>query len=329
MSTADKYESQLQEAIAFIQGYSSYLVVAHENPDGDAISSCAAMSWLLEQYGKQVTIVNQSELPGRLSYLYHYEDIVQYDVNAELQFDAVIALDCADASRLGDVMALIQERKAPLLNIDHHATNNGFGTVNVIRSDAAATVEIIYDIIKQTSFTPNLACAKALYSGLLTDTGGFRYSNTSPAVMSMASELLSLGVSAYELADHLLEKMTMGRLKLLQAALARITFNEEQTIGWVTIMKDDIRNCGAVNEDIEGIVNYILNVEGVEVGILFKESDTGVVKASIRSKGKVNVSEVAQSFGGGGHVRAAGCRLTSNMDESVQSLVEAFRKALT
>lgn len=329
MSIAANYEAQLKEAIAFLQGYSSYLVVAHENPDGDAISSCAAMSWLLEQYGKSITIVNQSELPGRLSYLYHYDDIIQYQSDLELQFDAAIALDCADASRLGDVFALIQERNVPLLNLDHHASNHGFGTLNIIRPNAAATVEMVYDMIKLTPHTPNLECAKALYTGLLTDTGGFRYSNTSPSVMAMASDLLALGVSAYELADHLLEKMTMGKLKLLQTALSRITFHEDQTIGWVTIMKDDLANCGAVSEDIEGIVNYILNVEEVEVGILFKESDSGVIKASIRSKGKVNVSEVAQSFGGGGHVRAAGCRLTTNMEESVNSLVEAIRKALT
>lgn len=328
MSIAASYEAQLKEAIAFIQGYSSYLVVAHENPDGDAISSCAAMSWLLEQYGKQVTIINQSDLPKRLDYLYRYDDIIQYKDELDLNFEAVIALDCADASRMGEVLVHIQNRKAPLLNIDHHPTNNGFGTLNIIRAEAAATVEIIYDLIKLTPFTPNLACAKALYSGLLTDTGGFRYSNTSPAVMSMASELLALGVSAYELADHLLEKMTMGRLKLLQTALARITFNEAQTIGWVTILEEDLANCGAVSEDIEGIVNYILNVEGVEVGILFKQSENGVIKASIRSAGKVNVSQIAQSFGGGGHVRAAGCRLSSDLDESVKSLVEAVGKAL-
>lgn len=328
MNIAADYKAQLQEAIAFIQGYSSYLVVAHENPDGDAISSCAAMSWLLEQYGKKITIVNQSELPSRLSYLYHYDDIIQYSSEQDLPFDAVIALDCADASRMGDVLSRIQQSNAPLLNIDHHPTNNGFGSLNIIRANAAATVEIIYDLIKLTPFTPDLACAKALYSGLLTDTGGFRYSNTSPAVMAMASELLALGVSAYELADHLLEKMTMGKLKLLQTALARITFNEEQTIGWVTIMEEDFTSCGAVTEDIEGIVNYILNVEGVEVGILFKQSENGVIKASIRSAGKVNVSKVAQSFGGGGHVRAAGCRLSSDMDESVKSLVEAIRGEL-
>jgi len=328
MSSAKLYVDQLEEAIVFIKDYSSFLVVSHVQPDGDAISSCSAMCWLLEQYGKQVTIINESELPGRLNYLYQYDHIKQYSPTDTYPFDAVIALDCADYKRIGDVSLLFTDN-VPLLNIDHHPTNNEFGTVNIVRSDAAATVEIIYDLIDYAGHTPSLPCATALYTGLLTDTGGFRYSNTSPAVMELASKLLALGVSGYELADRLLEKMTLGRLKLLQASLARISFTEDLKIGWVAIMKDDLTSCGAVSEDLEGIVNYVLNVDGVEVGILFKQTETGAVKASLRSAGKVDVASVAQGFGGGGHVRAAGCKLEWEIDESIQRLVGAVRKALT
>lgn len=329
MSVALHYSEQLEKAIAFINRYESFLVVAHEHPDGDAISSCSAMSWLLEQFGKKVIITNESELPGRLSFLYHYDSIMKYESTLELQYDAVIALDCADYSRLGEIRHAFTAQATPLLNIDHHPTNNAFGSLNIIRADAAATVEIIYDLIKHAGMTPNLTCAIALYTGLLTDTGGFRYSNTSPAVMAMASELLAIGVSAYELADHLLEKMTYGRLKLLQTVLARISFSEDRRIGWVSVMRDDLENCGAVSEDLEGIVNYVLNVDGVEVGILLKESENGQIKASIRSAGRVDVSAVAQSFGGGGHVRAAGCKLFDEMERSIEELVGAIRKALT
>lgn len=329
MIQALSYHEQLEEAVAFIKRYDSFLVVAHEQPDGDALSSCAAMTWLLEQFNKKVVITNESELPKRLSYLYHYESIKQYEEEMELAFDAVIALDCADYLRLGRVRHIFVQDETPILNIDHHATNTGFGTHNVVRSNAAATVEILYDLIKHSGLTPSLECANALYTGLLTDTGGFRYSNTSPDVMAMASELLTLGVSGYELADHLLEKMTYGKLKLLQTILARISFSEDHRIGWVSVMRNDLTDCGAIQEDLEGIVNYILNVDGVEVGILFKESDTGLVKASIRSAGRVDVSAIAQQFGGGGHVRAAGCKLCEDMEQSIQELVGAIRKALT
>src|SRR5690606_7205033 len=185
---------------------------------------------------------------------------------------------------------------------------------------------VIYDLIQYAGLTPSLPCATALYTGLLTDTGGFRYANTSPAVMEMAAKLLALGVSGYELADHLLEKMTLAKLKLLQTSLARITFSDDLAIGWVAILKDDLASCGAVSEDLEGIVNYVLNVDGVEVGILFKQTETGEVKASLRSAGKVDVAAVAQSFGGGGHVRAAGCKLEWDIEESILRLVEAVRK---
>ena len=329
MITSHSYDEQLEGVIAFIERYNSFLVVAHEQPDGDAISSCSAMTWLLEQYNKQVIIINESELPGRLSYLYQYDNIKRFNRDDSLQFDAVIALDCADYSRLGEVRTLFTAEITPLLNIDHHPTNNEFGTLNIVRSHAAATVEIIYDLIKYANLTPNLPCAIALYTGLLTDTGGFRYSNTSPEVMAMASELLALGVSAYELADHLLEKMTYARLRLLQTLLARISFSSDHRIGWVSVMRDDLATCGAVPEDLEGIVNYVLNVDSVEVGILFKESESGFVKASIRSAGKVDVAAIAHSFGGGGHVRAAGCKLNADMNSSIEDLVGAIRKALT
>jgi phosphoesterase RecJ-like protein len=146
--------------------------------------------------------------------------------------------------------------------------------------------------------------------------------------MEIASRLLAVGVSGNGLADHLLEKMTMAKLKLLQIALNRLAFTDNLEIGWVFINKDDLQVTGAVAEDLEGIVNYALNVDGVEVGILFKETEDGAVKASLRSAGKANVAAIAQAFGGGGHVRAAGCRLEGPSSDAISQLVEAVRKAL-
>jgi len=135
-------------------------------------------------------------------------------------------------------------------------------------------------------------------------------------------------VSGYWLADWLLEKMTIGKLKLLQLALNRLTFSENLEIGWLYIDQNDMKLTGAVSEDLEGIVNYALNVDDVQVGILIKESEDGSIKASLRSAGKADVAEVAQQFGGGGHTRAAGCRLEGTIDEAISNLVEAVRKAL-
>jgi phosphoesterase RecJ-like protein len=322
------YLGKLDEALAFMKNAESFLVVSHVQPDGDAISSTVVVGWLLEKLGKSAVLINEGELPSRLSYLYQFESIINYKLEAPVQkFDAVIAVDCADFRRIGEVSGSFAS-EAKLLNIDHHPTNNGFGSVNVIRAEAAATVEILFDLIERAGIELDLDCATAIYTGLLTDTGGFRYSNTSPRVMEIASRLLAVGVSGNGLADHLLEKMTMAKLKLLQIALNRLAFTDNLEIGWVFINKDDLQVTGAVAEDLEGIVNYALNVDGVEVGILFKETEDGAVKASLRSAGKANVAAIAQAFGGGGHVRAAGCRLEGPSSDAISQLVEAVRKAL-
>lgn len=326
--TPSAYDKLLDEALAFIRKHDRFLVVSHVQPDGDAISSTLAVAWLLEKLGKPAVLVNENRPPGRLDYLWGYSRLSCYnDGPPEEKFKAVIAVDCADFSRIGKVAEALDEG-SELLNIDHHPTNNGYGAVNVVKPDAAATVQILFDLIERSGIPLDLDCATALYTGLLTDTGGFRYSNTSSEVMSIASRLIALGVSGYRIADRLLEKMSMAKLKLIQLSLSRLVFTEDGKIGTLYIAKDDMAKTGAASEDMEGIVNYALNVEGVEVGILCKETEDGAVKASLRSAGRVDVAAVAQSFGGGGHVRAAGCRLEGPLQEAMPKLVEAVRKAL-
>lgn len=326
--TAAAYMQQLDDALSFLRRHDRFLVVSHVQPDGDAISSTSVVGWLLHKLGKSAVMMNESELPGRLSYLWGYDRILSYKQSPRHEpFDAVISVDCADFSRIGEVASLFAEN-AKLLNIDHHPTNNGFGTVNVVRPEAAATAQILYDLVERSGIAIDLDCATSLYTGLLTDTGGFRYSNTSPEVMEIASRMLAAGAQGHWIADHLLEKMTMAKLLLLQRSLNRLTFSDDRNIGWLYIAKDDMKETGAVSEDMEGLVNYALNVEGVEVGILFKETEDGAVKASLRSAGKVNVAAIAQSFGGGGHVRAAGCRLEEQLQEAMAKLIDAVRKAL-
>ncbi|MCK9858129.1 bifunctional oligoribonuclease/PAP phosphatase NrnA [Paenibacillus sp. ATY16] len=328
MTAGVDYGQQLEAALAFMREGDDFLVVSHVQPDGDAISSTSVIGWMLDQLGKTKTLINEGESPSRLNYLRGFDQIVNYRKDKPGQtYTHVIAVDCADFRRIGEVSALFAQ-DAKILNIDHHPTNDGFGAVNVIRPDAAATVEILFDLIDLSGLNIDVECATAIYTGLLTDTGGFRYSNTSPKVMDVASRMLSHGAPGHQLADHLLEKMTMAKLKLLQRCLARLTFTDDQQIGWLYVGKNDMKEVGAVPDDLEGIVNYALNIDGVEVGILFKETEDGGVKASLRSAGKANVAAIAQALGGGGHVRAAGCRMQGTLTEAMQELVEAVRKAL-
>lgn len=236
-------------------------------------------------------------------------------------------MDCADYGRVGKTNAWFAP-DAELLNIDHHPTNDGYGLVNLMKFHAAATAEILFELIDELGLQLDVEVATAIYTGLLTDTGGFRYSNTSPLVMAMASRLLEAGVNGPELAEHLLERMTTGQLRIIQRGLSRLSFSEDQRIAWVWVNSEDLEESGATNEDLEGLVNYPRNVEGVEVGMLFKQNGQESVKVSMRSAGRVNVAAVAQHFGGGGHVRAAGCRLTEPLPEVISQVVAYVQKAL-
>lgn len=328
--TTLSYAQQIERARNFIQEGNHFLVVAHVQPDGDAISSTLAIGWLLRQWNKSYVMVNENAVPNKLNYLPGSDQI---NVHAELEniaanpFDTVICVDCADYARIGKIAEWI-DKDARILNIDHHPTNDHYGEVAVIREDAAATVEILFDMIASYGLSLDLDVATVLYTGLLTDTGGFRYSNTTPHVMTIASELLKQGVNGNDIADRLLEKMSMAQMQLIQRGLSRLAFSEDHRIGWLYVTPQDMKETGALNEDLEGLVNYPRNIDGVEVGLLFKQVDDTGVKVSMRSAGLANVAEIAKSFSGGGHVRAAGCKLTGTLEEVITIVIERVKQAL-
>lgn len=322
------YEGQLAEARRFIEQHDHFLVVSHVNPDGDAASSTFAMGWLLDHLGKTFTMVNENAIPEKFAYMWGYDRLVALanlpDTNT---FRAVISVDCADESRMG----LVRERfspNVPLLNIDHHPTNDYFGEAQLIREDAAATVELLFDLAVQLNIPMTKELADCIYTGLLTDTGGFRYSNTSPEVMRIASDLLQHGVQGYQLAEALLEKITRTHIAVLQKALGTLSFAFDHKVSWISVSLEAIRTTNATPDDLEGLIQYPRNIEGVEVGLLFKQVDSDKVKVSFRSAGSVDVAQVAKSFGGGGHVRASGCTMEGELNQVVEQVVAEVGRAL-
>lgn len=319
------YESSLRQAHQFLLEHDDYLIVSHVQPDGDAVSSTLAVGWLLSCLGKKFTMINEGPIPARMSFLWRSGEILNYSEHAPSgTYSRVICVDCADFQRVGQTQSLFAP-DALLLNIDHHPTNNGYGTVQLIKPDAAATAEILFDLIRSFDLKWDIDIATAVYTGLLTDTGGFRYSNTSSKVMSVVSELLALGVNGPELAEALLEEMTLPQVLVLKRALQTLQLTDDGQIAWLSVTPEDMEACGAANEDLEGIVNYPRNIRGVEVGIFFKVIHERAVKASFRSAGRVDVAEVAQLFGGGGHVRAAGARLECGLDEAVARVLKEVK----
>ncbi|WP_276352455.1 DHH family phosphoesterase [Cohnella caldifontis] len=322
------WAGQLAQAAAFLRERDDFLIVSHVQPDGDAISSTVAVAWMLDKLGKTYAMMNEGPIPSRLLFLRKSGDISGCGEQAPARkFKNVVAVDCADFARIGPARQWFED-EYELLNVDHHPTNDAFGKVNLLRFDAAATAEILFELAGTLGLQPDAEAATAFYTGILTDTGGFRYANTSPFVMQTASRLLEAGAPGPDLAERLLERMSVGQMLMLQRGLSRLAFSEDRRIAWVWVTTEDLAETGASNEDLEGLVNYPRNIEGVDVGILFKENGTKSVKVSLRSSGLVDVAAVAQHFGGGGHVRAAGCRLTIPLNEAIEQIVGYVRNEL-
>jgi len=322
---------ELEKAKSFIMENDHFLVVSHLQPDGDAASSTMALGLILEALGKSYALANADPMPQKFHYMAGYEHIRHIndaDESTKRLYHNVIAVDCADYSRVGSVQLWFSE-EATILNIDHHPTNDGFGKVRLIDPEAAATVEILYGLVESLGIGWNKELATCIYTGLLTDTGGFRYSNTTPKVMQIASHMLSCGAEGNHLAEYLLERVAYSHILLLKRALSSLSFEANNRICWMQVTQQDIVETGANNEDLEGLVNYPRNIEGVQVGLLFKEVSPNIVKVSFRSDGNVDVSKFAHSHGGGGHVRAAGCTLRLPLAEAVPFIIEQLQGCLS
>jgi phosphoesterase RecJ-like protein len=318
---------QLQEAARFIQENDRFLVVSHINPDGDAVGSTCAIGSLLKKLNKSFVLLNDGHVPGKFHIVPMSDEIVDFSKEGVKEpFRHIIAVDAADIERIGDVLVHLAE-DYQLLNIDHHPTNNGYGQYTLIRDDAAATAEIIFELALAMDVYMDKELCTCLYTGLMTDTGGFRYSNTTPQVMRIASRLLEAEVEASILAERLLETISLGQVRLLQRSLKTLSFAAEGKVGWMTISMKDFEGLDVDSSDTDGIMVYPRNIEGVEVGLLFKEVDSGRVKVSFRSK-NIDVAAIAQAFDGGGHVKASGCTLLGTLQEAQDQVIQKVLEAL-
>ncbi|MEX2416110.1 MAG: bifunctional oligoribonuclease/PAP phosphatase NrnA [Paenibacillaceae bacterium] len=329
MDLTDHSSFQLEQAKRFILEENDFLVVSHVQPDGDAASSTIAIGLILQTLNKSFIMLNEDKIPIKFDYLSGYELIQQAGIIDSIprQYQNIIAVDCADFSRVGIVESWF-ENNPTILNIDHHPTNDQYGTIPLIQAEAAATAEILFYLVEALGVTWTKQLADCIYTGLLTDTGGFRYSNTSPKVMEIASKMLEFGVDGHQLAEHLLERIAFSHILILKRALSSLSFTENNRIGWMLVTQEDIAVSQANNEDLEGLVNYPRNIEGVEVGLLFKEITESTVKVSFRSAGKIDVASIAHRLGGGGHKRASGCTLDMTMNEAVPFIVNEIKQEM-
>jgi len=282
-------------------------VVGHGRPDGDCIGSQAALALVLRALGHAVVCVNTDTVPRRLQYLVGDLTFVRsHDLPADEDWIALY-VDCADVGRAGDNA---RERfPTPFANIDHHLSNNGYATHNFIDAAAAATCEILAGIFFDNKLPVDAMTAKALFAGIMTDTGQFRFNSTTHRTFLLTAQLVALGASPSEAGGEIYERESLGKLQLLQRFLASLQLDCGGVVCVGSLPGGIFEETGTNSEDTEGLVDYARAIDGVEIGVLIEERP-GAIKASLRCKNPIyRVDKVAAQFGGGGHACAAGLNL--------------------
>lgn len=300
----------LSQIDRFIRDNQRFLVVSHSRPDGDAIGSQLAFGFVLEQLGKTVDLVSADPCPPNYRSLPGIERI-QFRNSANGDYDGVIVLECGNLERTG-VQGL---EKYPAINIDHHPLNDEFGIVNWIDPTAAAVAEQLFDLFQHMAIDLTEEITSNLYAAILTDTGSFRFANTTEKTFRTAAALVRLGASPAKIAESVLMRQSEERIRLLSLLLATLSFDPTRKISWVRLDRAMLQESGASSHDTEGLVNYPLSIDGVEMCAFFREEDERAYRVSLRSKGGQDVSQVAAEFGGGGHRNAAGLELEGGFEE--------------
>jgi len=315
-----------EEAAALMRGAGSVLVVSHRSPDGDSIGTQLALGRLLEPHAEKVTLLGSGPVPPRYAWLPGAERIRVVDTCDE-RFSLVVALECGSLQRTG-ISGITGET---VINIDHHQQNDHYGRLNWVDSGFSSVGEMIYHVARRlTDHSPlPLDTAVNLYTAILTDTGSFRFSNTSRDALAICGELVALGVKPAEVASNIYENHSAARLRLMGRVLSTLDIDSSGRIGWVAVSQDDLRECGAAPEDVEGLVSLPRSIGQLEVAALFREQEDGSFRVSLRSKRLVDVAGVAAGFGGGGHVRAAGLTTDGPLDTAVTMVTSALRDAFS
>jgi len=307
-------------------------ITTHVNPDGDGLGSEVGLVHLLRSQGIAAVITNPSPTPPRFSFLFH--DLPGVDRTAEAvkelrKADVIVVLDISDLTRLGMLIETVRERGVPVACVDHHVSAGVLPPgPRYVDPGAAATGELVYELAKANGWPVTQAVARGLYVAILTDTGGFRFSNTRPRTLRVAADLLETGVDPEQIYLEVYARAPEGRPRLFAEALQTLVVEPEYGLAWVTVPPGSIERHGVSSDDLDGVVEFPRSIEGVRMALLFREIAQGRVKVSLRSVGDVDVAAFAKAYGGGGHTKAAGLSLTGSLAEVQATVLRAARAYL-
>ena len=308
-------------AAAFLGRAGSFVVTSHVNGDGDSIGSCLAMADFLSGKGKSATVI-LNDVPDRFDFLPGFDEIQRADEREGMAADAAVVLDCPSLDRIGSVGNCLGTGTA-ILNIDHHKGNRYFGIANLVSEEVSSTCELLFHLFAAMDLKIDAPLAEKLYTGILFDTGSFRYSLTTSRSHEVAAQLIRCGARLDFVADRLYNNRSLGEIKLLGKAVESLSLRSAGRIALLHLSHDDMRM-----GDPEEVVNYGMMIKGVKVAALLKEEKPGQFRVSLRSRSEVDVSAVASRLGGGGHERAAGCRRQGDLAAVTAAVIGEIEKVL-
>ncbi|MEO1928360.1 MAG: bifunctional oligoribonuclease/PAP phosphatase NrnA [Nautiliaceae bacterium] len=304
-----------------IEKADNIMLIAHINPDGDALGSSLSLYPILKKMGKKVTVFNSTKpLPDYLDFLPNFNKVTD---KLTKKIDLTISFDCGSFDRLG-----LKEKPSFLINIDHHISNTKYGDINLIEPNYASTSQVVYDLLKANNVEILKESAICIYTALVTDTGSFQYESVNDKVFECAADLVRCGVKPDYISKMLFQRDRLSRLRLLAKAYETIQMCCEGRVAFVEVTREMMEITGAIKEDTDTIVNSVRALATVEVAVMLREDEEGI-KISLRSKNCSDVSKVAVKYGGGGHIRAAGATLKGEFDfEKVKEMLKKDLKEI-
>ncbi len=317
----------IQSIIKQIREYSSFIIVSHENPDGDSLGAQLAMALGLRSLGKKAQILCNNPVPKIYDFLPGQECLI---TSGEVKTDkegVLLALDCGDLERTG--LVFLPHPPPVVINIDHHVSNTNFGHFNWVDTNASATSEMVFRLLTllDVKLTPSIATN--IYTGILTDTGSFQYSNTSAECLNIASQLVNAKADPHSISLAVYDRKSLPALRLMGLVLSDMEIYHQHMTAILTVTREMLKNLHATYEDTEELITLPKKIGSIEISVLIKEMNEGEYKISFRSKGKVNVEQMANRFGGGGHPNAAGAKLNGKLPEVKKKILKLAEEFLS
>jgi len=297
-----------------------YVISCHINPECDALGSQYALASLLRRHGKTVYMVDPDPVPEEFRFLPESASVMSPDDISKIEYDAVITVDCSGEDRLGELFTMYHS--GVYINIDHHISNTEFANVNWVDAKASSASEMIYRLFKfmQIDFTRQEA--EAIYAGIVNDTGCFRYPNTTVYTHQAVADLLSVSIDGYKIYQDIFESRTFEQIKVTADTLATLQSEAEGRLVWMRFSPLGIRDEKPLYDISDEVLNVARQIRQAEVFLLFKPAGQGMVRINFRSRGKIDVNNIAQFFGGGGHKTASGCKIEGDMEDIIARVID-------